>query len=431
MRSLALHTLVAILLRFPRCYDIPIEDENRAGECMKQAQSNIVDRLTNWLVLLFALERIVKFAAVTHFFRRAKPAQPAPWPTVTLLQPITRGASNLSSALASRAALNYPVTMQHLLICDAGDEATREIVAAHMARFPGMQAEVILVEPDNVVASVASKMRKLQAALPHATGEVYCFLDDDVTLRPDALRVLMPHLYREQAGVVFGLPCFTNWQTSWSSLISMLVNAHMLLNFVAMSYVTSPIRINGHVFAVRREVFARVGGLDGLETQIDDEYEIARRVKQHGYKAIQTPLIYDIDNVLDSAQAYIRQCKRWFVMPRQAMMPTLSLREKLIFSLFSFTLPLPGIVALLAMVSFRGSAWRGAAISLVVFGTVYALCERMHLQRAMPLHRWLLLPVVAFFVPLQMLWTLLLSNEVEWRGQRLRLRRDGTVEIVA
>lgn len=398
---------------------------------MKQAQPNSVDRLTNWLVLLFALERIVKFAAAIRFFRRARRAQPAPWPTVTLLQPITRGASNLPSALASRAVLNYPATMQHLFICDAGDEATREIVAAHMARFPQMQAAVILVEPDTVVTSVASKMRKLQIALPHATGEVYCFLDDDVTLRPEALRVLMPHLYQEQAGVIFGLPCFTNWQTSWSSLISMLVNAHMLLNFVALASVTAPVRINGHVFALRREIFACVGGLDGLETQIDDEYEIARRVKQHGYQAIQTPLIYDIDNVLDSAQAYIQQCKRWFVMPRQAMMPSLSLREKLIFSLFSFTLPLPGIVALLAMLTFRRSAWRGAAISLVVFGTIYALCERMYLHRSMPLHRWLLLPVVAFFVPLQILWTLFLSNEVEWRGQRLLLRRDGTVEIVA
>jgi hypothetical protein len=48
----------------------------------------------------------------------------------------------------------------------------------------------------------------------------------------------------------------------------------------------------------------------------------------------------------------------------------------------------------------------------------------------MPLYRWLLLPVVAFFVPLQILWTLLLNNEVEWRGQRLRLHRNGTVEIV-
>ncbi|HVB72492.1 MAG TPA: glycosyltransferase [Ktedonobacteraceae bacterium] len=398
---------------------------------MKQARPRVIDRLANWLTLLFALERIVKFAAVTRFFRRAQPEQPQSWPGVTLLQPLTRGASNLPLALRSRALLDYPAGVQHLLICDAGDDATQRMVSDHLAEFPGMQAEMMLVEPDKATAAVASKMKKLQATLPRATGEVYCFIDDDVTLRPDALRVLLPHLYREQAGVVFGLPCFTNWQTPWSSLVGMLVNAHMLLNFVTLTYFTTPIRINGHVFAFRRATFERVGGLDGLETQIDDEYEIARRVKQYGYKAMQTPLIYDIDNALDSARAYARQCKRWFVMPRQSMMPALSLREKLVFSLFSFTLPMPGIIALLALLSFRGSAWRGAALCLAVFGTVYALCERVYLRRSMPLQRWLLLPVVAFFVPLQILWTLLLNNEVEWRGQRLRLRRDGSVEIVA
>src|SRR5579863_4229321 len=333
----------------------------------RQRRFSFIDILAYTLTLLFACDRITKFAAVVHFFSRLSPARPEIWPTVTLLQPITRGASGLAEALRTRAKLNYSGLIQHLFIFDTYDTASQAVVHALLVEFPMLQAEVILVEPDNETAMIASKMKKLQSALPHATGEVYCFLDDDVSLRPDALRVLLPHLYRERVGVVFGLPCFTNWQTLWSSLISMLINAHMLLNFVALTYVTTPIRINGHVFAFRRAIFQDIGGLDGLEAQIDDEYEIARRVRQYGFRAIQTPLVYDIDNALDSAQAYVRQCKRWFVMPRQAMMPTLSPREKLIFSLFSFTLPLPGIVALLALLSFRGAAWRGVVINLMVF----------------------------------------------------------------
>jgi len=397
---------------------------------MKRSHRRFIDKAIYVLTLLFALDRLLKLAAVIHFFRRSSPPQPETWPTVTLLQPITRGANGLADSLRARAQLDYPVVLQHLFICDAHDTGSQAMVHTLLAEFPVLQAEIILVEPDNAAASLASKMKKLQTALPHATGEVYCFVDDDVSLRPDALRVLMPYLYREKVGVAFGLPCFSNWQTPWSSLISMLINAHMLLNFVALTYVTTPIRINGHVFAFRSATFQDINGLNDLEAQIDDEYEIARRVRHYGFKAIQTPLVYDIDNALDSAQAYARQCKRWFVMPRQAMVPSLSTREKLIISLFSFSLPLPGIVALLALLSLRGAAWRSLAICLVVFATVYGLCERLYLQRPMPLYRWLLLPVVAFFVPLQILWTLLLNNEVEWRGQRLRLHRDGTVEIV-
>src|SRR5207249_4599093 len=69
------------------------------GENMYQSSQNFLDRLAYSLVALFALERILKLAAVIHFFRRHHPSRPASWPTVTLLQPITRGASNLAEAL--------------------------------------------------------------------------------------------------------------------------------------------------------------------------------------------------------------------------------------------------------------------------------------------------------------------------------------------
>jgi hypothetical protein len=173
-----------------------------------------------------------------------------------------------------------------------------------------------------------------------------------------------------------------------------------------------------------------VGGFDGMERQIDDEFAIPQRLRAYNLRAAQTPAIYDIDNALDSARAYNRQFKRWFVMPRQAMMPSLTPQQKLITALMSFTLPLPGIVALLALWTRRRLAWLALIGSLGIFAGVYALCERRYLQRPMPLKRWLLLSVVAVWTPLQIVWTMWRGNEVEWRGQRLFLRRDGTAEIV-
>ena len=383
------------------------------------------------LAALFALDRLLKLLAVVSFFRRPRPASPEQWPTVTLLQPITTGASNLLESLRARAQLEYPAPVQHLLICDAQDRESQAIVAGCLDESPELCAEVILVEPENRTAGgVARKLDKLQAALPRANGAVLCFVDDDVILRPDSLSVLVPYLFAPGVGVAFGLPCFTNWQTVWSSLISMLINAHMLLSFVSLTFLTAPIRINGHVFAFRREVFERVGGFDGMERQIDDEFAIPQRLRTYGLRAVQTPLIYDIDNALASARAYNRQFKRWFVMPRQAMMPSLTLQQKLIAGIVSFTLPLPSLVALLALWTRRRSALLALAGSLGVFAAVYALCERRYLQRSMPLRRWLLLPVVAVWTPLHILWAMLHGNEVEWRGQRLLLRRDGTAEVV-
>lgn len=389
----------------------------------------LIDRLAYGLAMLFALDRLLKLLAVTRFFRRPRPPAPLFWPTVTLLQPITRGAHNLPEALRARAQLDYPTAIQHLLICDAHDARSQAIVSSHLVAFPEMQAEMILVQPkSDAEGAIARKLSKLQAALPQTTGEVLCFIDDDVALRPDALRVLVPYLFQPCVGVAFGLPCFTNWQTLWSSLISSFINAHMLLSFVSLTFLTAPIRINGHIFAFRREVFQHIGGLNGLEQQIDDEFAIPQKLRAYHLRAMQTPLIYDIDNALDSARAYFTQFKRWFVMPRQAMMPSLTTRQKLVAGIISASLPLPSSIALLALYARRRSAFLALGSSLALFAIVYALCEQHYLQRRTPARRWLLLPVVALWTPLHIIWTMLSGNEVEWRGQKLRLHRDGTAE---
>src|SRR5262249_35922623 len=136
--------------------------------------------------------------------------------------------------------------------------------------------------------TLATKIRKLQAGLPLAKGEVVCFVDDDVTPRPDTLLTLLPYLFQPDTGAVFGLPCYTNWFTPWSSLMSGFVNANMLLNFVALPYLTQPFRITGHFVAFFRKHLKEVGELTGLEHSIDDDFELARRLRARGLRCVQT-----------------------------------------------------------------------------------------------------------------------------------------------
>jgi ceramide glucosyltransferase len=394
---------------------------------MKCARLSFLDKPALGLSLLFAFDRLAKLAAVIHFFHRPAPPQPVTWPAVTLLQPITRGANALAGCLRARAWLDYPASIQHLFICDASDTASQDVVRTFLSAHPMPRAEIVLVEAGNAV--VASKIRKLQAALPGASGEVLCFMDDDVAPRRDALRLLIPYLDQPCAGAAFGLPCYTNWHTPWSSLMSGLVNANMLLSFVALTYLAEPFRITGHIAAFRREIFLDVGGLDGLEQHIDDDFELARRLRARGLRSVQTPLVYDIDNELLSPAAYTAQLKRWFVLPRQAMMPSLSAWQRLVAFLTSSALPLPGIVALLALLTRRRAAFLSLGASLGIFGLVYGVCEARYLKGRTPLARWPLLLLGALLTPLQIARALLSNDVVEWRGQRLRVYRNGTVEV--
>lgn len=386
------------------------------------------DRLAAVLAALFCLDRLLKAAAVADFFRRRPPPAPARWPSVTLLQPITRGAPDLAGNLGRRLELDYPAPIQHLLICDAHDTASQAICQALRADHLEASIQIVLVAAAQ--GALASKVEKLQAALPQATGEVVCFVDDDVAPRAAALRTLIPYLEQPGAGAVFGLACYTNWRTFWSSAMSSFVNANALLSYIPLTYLAEPFTITGHCYALQRATFEAVGGLGDMAGRVDDDHELARRVRRHGLRCIQTPMIYDVDNDLPTRATYAAQMRRWFVFPRLLMAPYLSWRERLATALGSIGALLPSLVALLALLSRSRRAWGALAAVLGAFAAAYLAGERCYLCRATPLRGLAALPVAALAAPLQIVAGLLAGDEVQWRGQRLRIRRGGVAEVL-
>jgi ceramide glucosyltransferase len=387
-----------------------------------------IDRWITCLAALFCLDRLIKLAVVEHFFRQPPPPAPARWPTVTLLQPITRGAHGLEHNLACRLRQEYPAAVQHVFICDEQDAASMATCRSVCAAHP--QAQTCLVTLAAARGGPATKVEKLLAGLPAATGEVLCFVDDDVAPRVDALRRIVTYLDGPQAGAAFGLACYTNWRNVGSSAMSAFVNANALLSYVPAAYLAEPFTITGHFFVIRRDVFERIGGLAGMDGRIDDDHELARRLRRHGLRCVQTPTIYDVDNDLPSLPAYLAQMQRWFVFPRRLMLPQLARRERAATALGGAGTFVPSLVAALALASRSRRAVGAFAIVLGVFLAVYRVCEWRYLGRVTPRRRLLLPIVAAVLAPLQVVVGLLAGDEVRWRGQRLRIGQGGQIEVL-
>ena len=381
-----------------------------------------VDRIASALSWAYIVDRGLKFAVVAHFFGRRPPSGPETWPSITLLQPVTRGASSLRVVLDARAALDYPARIQHLLVCDAGDAASRVVCRDWMARHPHLDAAIVEVESEG---GVASKTAKLEAGLARATGDVVCCVDDDIVLRLDTLRVMLPYLGENGVGAVFGLACYTEWSNLPSSLMSAFVNSNALLTYVPGAYLTEPFTITGHIFAARRDLLERVGGFAGLENNIADDHLLAEKVRGARLRAEQTPMVYDVENHLRTLSEYAAQMKRWFVFPRQALVPLMTPREQAITVALSLGNMIPTTLAVLALLTRRRRAVAALARSMAAFGIVYAACERLYLKRHTPPRRWAAVAVSALLAPLQIVGALVSNDEIEWRGRRLRIRRGG------
>lgn len=386
------------------------------------------DRLAWALTLLYALERLLKLLALWAFFRRPPPPAPTDWPAVTLICPITRSPNDLRRILAARAQLDYPGAQRCLLICDAADVSSQTICRELIAAYPAWRAELLMVAP--ATGLVADKITKQLAALGHADGELLCFVDDDVLLRPDALRVLVPYALMPMVGAAFGLACYTAWGNLAESLLSGFVNTNALLSYVPLSWLVEPFTITGHCFIMARDRFAAIGGLKGMDGRLDDDHELARRVRRHGLRIVQTPLIYEVENRLANLAAYHNQMRRWMLIPRQALLPELDRREQAASTLSSVGMFLPPLLLLLALVTRRPTALAVCGLSLLSFTAAYALSERGYLAHAMPVRRWLLLPWLAWATPLHVLLASLGDETISWRGQRLRIARGGRFTVL-
>lgn len=388
--------------------------------------SSLLGRLIRLLALIYHADRWLKMLNVATWFRQEPQLRDAP--SLTLLNPITAGVYELEQQLRSRLEQEYPGPVQHLWILDQDDQENQAICARIAAAYPDLTIQLLTVPPNR--GPIASKIAKLNAAVPQATGAVLVFIDDDVRLRPGHLRRSVAHLEQPGVGAVFGLACYVNWNTVGSSLMSGFVNANALPSYLLQDRLSEPYTITGHVFCLRREVYERYGGLAGREHYSGDDHELARQVRRQGLRCVQTPVIYDVTNQLETVGDYVGQMRRWFVFPRQTMLPYLPRSEQVLTMAGSAANGLPPLVAAGALVTRKTGAWGWAMSMLLSYGFSTWLLERLWLGRRTPAGRWPLVVAGAIIDPLMILAALGGEPRVRWRGQELWVHVDEPVEAL-
>ncbi len=380
-----------------------------------------------FLTGVFVADRAVKAGLVARFFAKPTPMPPANgWPSIALIQPVTHGATRLEPNLQARAELDYPGVVRHIVVCDDRDTDSQAVCQTALPN-----AEWSLCAPDLPGSPTASKVAKMAAGVERlGDANVVCFVDDDIFLPPNALQTLVAPLYQDKpAGATFGLACQVSWATVWESLMSGFVNANALIGYVPLTFFTPPYTVTGHVFALRTTTFAQTGSMDGMARRFDDDHEIARRVRALGLPLAQTPLVYQVANALPSAKSYFGQMRRWFTMPKHAMVSFLTLREKAVSGVLSLGNMLPPTVLFIALYAPSKTTWLCVLVCFAAFAACYLFLEARYLPARTPIQGLLLLPVLVFLTPLHVLAALLLPGDrIVWRGQILHAKPGGELE---
>lgn len=387
----------------------------------------------NWLIGLllsvYFIVHLTKFILICKFFERQKTVtQLSAYPKLSLIQPVTRSPNDLATVLASRAVLTYPSDIEQIIVVDRDDQSTRQIVDQVLLINPDWKPMVIAAR-SATDSDFASKIEKMNAGLAAAGGDILCFVDDDILLPENGLVIMADNLARSGNGAVFGLACYNNYKNFWSGLMSAFVNNNALYTYIPAVYFIDPYTVTGHCYAITRSAFNEINQLDQMLDRQDDDHEIARRLRHHGYRLCQTNLIYQVDNNLPNRKSYLAQFKRWFVFPRQTMLPYLSVKEKLVTGFTSISTFIPGFLLVFALIQIPQYFFAGFLpflVAVAIFFCFHFPLEKIFLKPKSPgWIRWPLSVISLIEAPLEILLGLFSDNTIEWRGQRMELHKNG------
>jgi ceramide glucosyltransferase len=387
----------------------------------------MIRRIIIALLLLALGERAWKLAAVVRFFRRPAPRPKGERPLVSIVQPILSGDPTLEASLEASLSFRSGYPREWLWLLDDDDAEARRVCARLIARHPEAQVRLLLTPPPAPTAN--PKTAKLIAGAQAAGGAILCVLDDDTRLPDGGLEQCLPFLDGPEVGIAFGLPYYVSFDGLWSALIACFVNSNSLLTYVPVAMSGEPVTINGMFYAVRREALARVGGFAGLEPIVADDFAVARRFREHGYRLAQTPLRHGISTRAAGPAGYARLIQRWLVFPRESLMRHLPPGELARFYTLAL-LPLFAPWLALGATAAPGLPRALGLLYLAASNGAVAYLNHAYLGGATPTRWAWLAPLVQLALPAQAIAALLAPQRIVWRGHLIAVEPGGTIRTI-
>ncbi len=350
-------------------------------------------------------------------------AQPelAPVP-VTLLKPLKGCEANTEACLRSWLEQQYQAPVQTLFAVASAKDPVCPVVRNLLSEFCTADAELVICGPLQGANLKVSKLVQLQ---PRAKHPVLVISDADVRVPPDLLAQIVPLLNSKPAGLVNCFYRLANPSTLALRWEAVAINADFWSQ-VLQSRALKPLDFAlGAVMALRREALAQIGGFTALIDCLADDYQLGNRLARRGYAIAISPLVVECWSEAMGWREVWRHQLRWARTIRVCQ------PVPYFFSLLSNPTLWP-LLWLLAnpqplVLSFTLGVW--ALRCLMAFDLQKRLMAQSGQTPGAVPPRILHAPLALFKDLLQtLIWALaFLGNRVEWRGEKMRLRRDGTL----
>jgi len=350
--------------------------------------------------------QVAVLVAAWNHLKRQEPKAKDPVP-VAVLKPIYGRDPNFEANLRSHFEQDYP-DYELLFGVRAWDHESRSVLERLQQQYPAVRARVIVCEP----RTANQKVGVLAELTRHTSRPVLVVNDSDIQVDSDYLREVTAPLEDPAVGLVTCL-----YRANSEHFPGKFEALGVATDFAAGVLVAPWVGVRGFglgaTLAFRREQLEQIGGFEGIADYLADDYELGRRIAQAGYRVHLSRAVVTTWLPGRSWREVWRHQVRWQRTIRACQGP--------------------GYLGLLvthatvwALVAAGAGQWRLAAL---IFGARVAagLASGIGVLGCPVTRRywyWMPLRDLFGFAVWVAAW---ISRWVEWRGQLVRLDRQGRI----
>lgn len=237
------------------------------------------------------------------------PAIPsASLPAVTILKPLAGADPNLAENLASffeQAGVRFEIVFG----VARSDDAALPVVAALMARYPGVPARVVITGEGR---GHNPKVRNLRGMMPHAANDI-CLISDSNVRAP--AHYAREALLQKTAGVGVVSHLFAgHGGEGLGATLEIVELAGFCAAGVALPTLVGEASLVGKSILFSRSEFERFGGFDEVEDVLAEDYVMGRMYAAHGMRVVLAPTVLDNMVGTPAVRTFFDRHLRWSMM---------------------------------------------------------------------------------------------------------------------
>jgi len=334
-------------------------------------------------------------------------------PFISVCVPARNEERGIRACLTSLLNQNYP-NFEVIAVNDHSTDVTGGIIQSLASEFSNLRA----IEGQTLPSGWLGKPFALHQAVQQAKGDYLIFTDADPVFQPCALTTAVHAMTTRDLDMLTLMPG-TEFGSFWERAVQPVI-----FGFIAalsrFKKINSPEQTTamgfGAFIMVKKDVYERIGGHEGVKHEVLEDVMLAKRAKRAGCKllAADAKSIFCIRMYHSLKEIWTGWRKNIFMAMKKSIIRTVYY----ICVILGF-LVTPYLVLFWNIWQGTGILWTGTALT----GLLMTLTASIHLCDELRLQRWsvFLFPLGAFMMSAIMVNSMLqvlVKKQTEWRGRK-------------